>query len=323
MLPALAAPALLPGAPTPADPGAELLADFLAGLKPSTRRAYVFDLGDFAAALMAPSTAHAVGSLLALAGGDANRLVMAYRNTLLSRGLATATVGRRLAALRSVTKLARMLGLIAWSIEVKAPPVEARRDVRGPDRVEWRSVWKAARDAGDTMKGRRDRALLALLYDLALRRNEVVTLDLADYHADGGTVLVLRKGKTEKVRLTLPGPTRKALADWIHVRGIAPGPLFFRLDRGNRQRPEDASRLTGDGLRVIAGSLGRRAKLDRPLRPHGLRHSAITAALDAGVDIRDVRKYSGHSRLDTVLKYDDARDDVAARVARKVAGDRK
>jgi integrase/recombinase XerC len=72
----------------------------------------------------------------------------------------------------------------------------------------------------------RDRALLRCLYDLGLRRAEVLNLDLEDLDLEAGTVAVLGKGRTSKVKLTLPPETRKALEAWIGVRGVAPGPLF-------------------------------------------------------------------------------------------------
>jgi integrase/recombinase XerC len=75
-------------------------------------------------------------------------------------------------------------------------------------------------------KSMRDRALLRCLYDLGLRRAEVLNLDLEDLDLEAGTVAVLGKGRTSKVKLTLPPETRKALEAWIGVRGVAPGPLF-------------------------------------------------------------------------------------------------
>ena len=68
-------------------------------------------------------------------------------------------------------------------------------------------------------KGLRDGALLRLLFDLGLRRSEVVRLDLADWDRQAGTVAVLGKGRTAKVLLTLPLPTRIALEAWLSLRG--------------------------------------------------------------------------------------------------------
>lgn len=104
-----------------------------------------------------------------------------------------------------------------------------------------------------------------------------MALDLADADLDGGTAAVAGKGHTEPVRMTLPGPTRAALAGWAASRGGEPGPQFVRLDRAAR----GPTRLTATAVFLIVRDLGRSVGLSRPTRPHGLRHEAITRALDA------------------------------------------
>lgn len=311
-----------PPAPARAAPHQELLDHWLSGRSPRTVRAYRSDLSDFAAHRAAPSLAAAVAELLALGPGPANAAVLGYRADLERRGLATATVARRLAALRSLVELAGTLGLVTWEIGIRSPRIEARRDVRGPDQADRKKLWKTLKARGDGTAARRDRALVALLFDLALRRAEVVSLDLADLDLAVGTVQVQGKGKREKSRLTLPAPTRTALREWVEVRGEGPGPLFLRLDRARGEGGSD-NRLTGDGVAAIVRGLGVSAGLPRRLRPHGFRHSAITAALDSGRDIREVRKFSRHAKLETVIRYDDAREDTAGEIARRVSRERK
>ncbi len=114
--------------------------------------------------------------------------------------------------------------------------------------------------------------------------------------------------------LTLPGPTRAALGAWIEVRGEAPGPLFPPLSR-----TAGTDRLSAGGLYRIVRTLGRRAGV--PVRPHGLRHAAITEALTLmGGDVRAVARYSRHRDLRVLTLYDDARTDLAGEVAARVAG---
>src|SRR5262245_52123296 len=105
--------ALVPAGP----PAGPLLAAFLSGRSPQTLRAYRQDLDDFAAFLGVPA-ADAAHRLLAGGPGHANGLGLAYRAQLLGRGLAPATVNRRLAALRSLVRLARTLGTTNWSLDV-------------------------------------------------------------------------------------------------------------------------------------------------------------------------------------------------------------
>jgi integrase/recombinase XerC len=158
----------------------DLLDAFLAGRRPTTLRAYAGDLADFAAYLGLGSASAAVEALVAGTGGRANRLALGYKAQLTGRALAPATIARRLAALRSVVKLARTLGKVAWAIDIPSPRAEAYRDTRGPGLAGWKALLAEARAKATTPKGRRDLALVRLMHDLGLRRGEVVALDLAD-----------------------------------------------------------------------------------------------------------------------------------------------
>lgn len=302
----------------PAIAATDVLSAFLSGRKPTTVRAYASDLDHFSRWMDVRPSGAAVARLLSLTGGQANALVLAYKNDMLGLGLATATVGRRLAALRSVTKLARTLGQIPWTIEIESPRVEPRRDVRGPDRDERKRVFRAMRDAGDDPRARRDRAIVALLFGLGLRRGEVVALDLADVDFRARTVRVLGKGRAEKETLTMPAEVAKHLGEWALVRGNWPGPLFVRTDRG-----ESTERLTGEGLARAVARLGDAAKLDRKLRPHGFRHSAITLLRSGGKTDRDTMAFSRHVRADTLRLYDDTAREAQGKMAGDVARELK
>jgi integrase/recombinase XerC len=295
-------------------PDAErLLRAFLSGRSPRTLRAYAQDLADFARWSGAASAADAGRLLLAAGPGGANGAALSYRAALLARGLAAATVNRRLAALRSLVKVARLLGLVAWQLDVGGVASEQLRDTRGPGTAGVRSLLAelAQRPPGPARS--RDAALVRLLFDLGLRRAEAVGLDLADVDLAGGCAWVRGKGRSERARLSLPGPTRAALQAWLADRGDAPGPLFVALDRGHR-----GHRLTGQAVYAIVRRLGEGAGVRA--RPHGLRHAAITAALDAtNGDVRAVQKFSRHRDVRVLQRYDDNRQDLAGGVAARVA----
>jgi integrase/recombinase XerC len=295
----------------------DLMAAFLSGRNRRTLRAYAGDLTDFARFIGQATAATAVEFLVSLPPGQANAAALAYRAHLLDRRLSSATIARRLAALRSMVKLARTLGRITWALDVESPRVVAYRDCRGPSEAEWDKMLAAAEGRSDSPKGRRDVALLWLLYGRGLRRGEVVALDLADgdLSPEAPAVEVLGKGRTDKERLTIAEPTRVALARWVEARGRRPGPLFGPLDPG----AEPQARLTGEAVRRIIHALARRAGLARAVRPHGLRHAAITHALDSGVDMRDAAQFSRHADIRTLRIYDDRRRDVGGEVARRLA----
>lgn len=295
-----------------------LLQAVLSGRNARTVRAYESDYRDFAAFLGAGSAGEALDALVALPKPAAQATVLGYRAQLVERQLASSTIARRLAALRSAVRLARLLGRVEWQLDVEAPRVDPYRDTRGPGRDGWRDVLGVAAAEAVGPRGRRDLAIVRLLHDVALRRAEVLALDLADVDLERSTVAVLGKGKTAKAPVTIPSPTRGAIADWLAVRGLEPGPLFIRLDNA----AGDNERLTGRMVHKLVARLGRLAGLSRPLRPHGLRHQGITRALDVtGGDVRAVKRFSRHAKVETLMRYDDNRQDLAGKIADLVAGD--
>ena len=111
---------------------AAVLEAFLNGRTATTLRAYRQDLEDFRRYLNAASAAEAIERLLGGGQGEAHRLALGYRAWLRERDLSPATINRRLAALRSLAKLGRLIGAISWSLSVPNLRTESYRDTRGP-----------------------------------------------------------------------------------------------------------------------------------------------------------------------------------------------
>jgi integrase/recombinase XerC len=289
------------------------LAAFLSGRKAETVKAYQADLEDFGAFTQASTLDQAAGLLLARGLGEANALVLDYKVRLIERKLTPATINRRLAALRSLVKLARTLGLVSWRLEIQGMKMDGYRDTRGPGRVGFRDMLHVL-DRRKDAKAIRDRAILRCLFDLGLRRAEVLHLDLQDLDRQAGTLSVLGKGRTQKELLALPFETKAAIEAWLVIRGEGAGPLFHSLDRAKKGN----DRLTGAGLYDMVRKLGAKAGLR--VWPHGLRHAAITAALDlTGGNVRAVQKFSRHRDVRVIERYDDNRMDLAGQVARQLA----
>ena len=302
----------LPSTALQSRPAEMLLRAFWSGRNPRTLAAYQQDWADFCTFLGVSDSSEAAIRLISLSGGEANATALYYQSHLMERGLAAATVNRRLAALRSLVKLARTLGLVNWTLEIASLKSCSYRDTRGPGSRGVSLLVQTAKSRSDA-KGTRDTAILRLLYDLGLRRGEAVNLDLADLDSEAGTLAVIGKGRTERESLTLPEPTQAALKSWISARGTEPGPLFTNFDRAGKGK-----RLTGRSVERIVKRLGKEAGV--AARPHGLRHAAITEALDlTRGDVRAVQRFSRHRDLRTLTIYDDNRRDMGGEVAKLVA----
>jgi integrase/recombinase XerC len=307
-----------PGAVPPAlSDRTRLLDIFLAGRKPKTLATCQADLEDFRRfietnSVSAPTIGKAVEWLLSYPNGFPNVLVSDYRWEMSKRGLPVATINRRLGTLRSLVKLANRLGLVSWTLWIENVPVPPYRDTSGPGRDGFRAMLDAA-GAQPGPKGLRDVALLRLLHDLGLRRSEAVRLNLDDVDLPGNRISIRSRGRSWKEPVSLPEPTRAALAAWLEARGSEPGPLVVNFDRAGK-----GHRLTGTAVYYIIGRLSAKAGL--AVRPQELRHLAITTALDrTNGDVRAVAKFSRHQDLRPLGRYRDSRYDLAGKVSRLVA----
>src|SRR4051794_40225699 len=260
----------------------------------------------------APTAGKAVEWLLGGPKGLANAFAIIYQPEMRERGLPVTTINRRLGMLQSLVKLANMLGLVSWTLSVENVRAQPYRDTRGPGRDGLRAMLDAA-GAQPGPKGLRDVALLRLLHDLGLRRSEAVRLDVEDVDLPGNRISVLSRGRSLKQSVSLPEPTRAALAAWLEARGSEPGPLFVNFDRARK-----GHRLTGTAVYHIVGWLGTKAGLS--VRPQELRHLAITTALDmTNGDVRAVAEFSRHRDLRPLGRYRDSRYGLANKVSRLVA----
>ena len=302
-----------------------ITATWLGGRQQATKHAYATDLRAWATWLGVEGPEAAIAALLDLDSGSAHELVLRYRAAMLESKLSSGTIARRLSTLRSLTRVAAMTGRITWRLDVSAPKGSPVRDTRGPG-VEGVARLLAATPQ-DSIAGARDYAIITLLYALALRRSEVAGLRLEDVDLAKGQLAVLGKGRRERQLLTLPAPAISALRTWLRFRAkghFATFRLFINLDPaigcGGRKPKRDEPWLSDRSIARVVNRASQRAGLDRDYAPHGLRHTALTAALDQGIDARTVLRFSRHSRIDTLLShYDDARRDDGGQIAAQVA----
>lgn len=294
--------------------GNRLIEAFKRGRSANTLAAYAGDLeafGDHRG--VGPGVA--LTELLKGSHGQGNATLLEYRATMLEAKLAPATINRRLSAVRSVVKLARQLGITDWRPEVDGVKSQAYRDTAGPGVDGSRALLKAAVDQVP-IKAKRDVAIVRMLFDMGLRRGELASLDIEHLDLDGRKVSIMGKGKRERVPVTLPVETTKALREWLDMRGIIclphDKPVFVGL-----AGPKFARRLSGRGIWEIITTLGEKAGIKAA--PHGLRHASITAVLDVTGDVRIAQKFARHSNVNTTMIYDDNRSDLGGVAAQRVA----
>ena len=218
-----------------------------------------------------------------------------------SAPMAPSSVARTLVSVRSFYRyLVRETGLAGDPTERVGSPSRPRPI---PKAISIDQVERLIQAPAADLLGRRDVAMLEVLYGAGLRISELVDLDVDDVDLEAGTVLV-RSGKGGKGRMVPLGrAARRAVGDYLvqtrpellrrAVRGDAAA-LFLNA-RGRRLGRQGCWKV----LKRHAGVAG----LDRLVSPHTLRHSFATHMLDAGADIRVVQELLGHSSLATTQVY--------------------
>ena len=280
----------------------------------NTRRAYEKDLRYFfLAAYGQKPTETVIAQFLQLNRFEAIAIALRYKSDLIARGLKESTINRRLSALKSLVNFAAKLGKCNWNLDdVQTETVQTYRDTTGIKPEGIRTMLLSIKR--DTMKGKRDFAILRLLWDNALRRNEVVSTNIEDFDFEGRSLQILGKGRgSQKSLISLNTGTAGAIQDWLSCFGTKSSnqPLFHSLDLANR-----GHRLTGAAIDQIVKQIAQASGISKHMSPHRIRHSAITAALDAtNGNVRKVQKLSRHKKLDTLMLYDDNRTNMQGEVS--------
>lgn len=205
---------------------------------------------------------------------------------------ATSTVSRRLGTIILFYKFACMDDIIAKdpAVSIKRPHVDymqQKRPYLAP--LEYAALLKAAR-----LDRPASHALVALLGEMGLRISEACGLDVADIAQVGGYEVIRFIGKGSKgAEMPLPVPVMHAVHDATAGRDVGPV-LLNRWDL--RMTRQDAARL------LIR--LGRQAEIPRPITPHALRRTFVTAGLLNGVPLRDMQLAARHTDPKVTIRYD-------------------
>ena len=227
-----------------------------------------------------------------------------FAASLTGRGLAPATIARRLAAVKGLHRFLVSEGR-SEADPTRLLPASRRVDPF-PKALAVHEV-VALVEAPDlsTVAGRRDRALLEFLYGTGARVSETVNLGLPDLDLTERTVILTGKGDRQR-QVPLGGAAVTAISNWLSDRAglsamvrrpdmVDRDAVFLNL-RGHRLSRQSAFRI----VRAQAARVGIEPSA---VSPHTLRHSAATHMVEAGADLRSVQVLLGHAKISTTQVY--------------------
>ena len=224
--------------------------------------------------------------------------VRAYLAHLHSKHLAPSSVARALASLKTYFRFLVAESALAASPAENVPHPHGTQ--RTPEVADRYAIEELLEGFPDTAAGRRDRAVVELLYAAGLRVGELVGLNLEDLNLARRMARVRGKGRKERL-VPFGRPAAAAIEAYLPVRirwrrGMTAeeDPLFVN-QRGGRLSDRSVRRIIDQGVR-------RTADLNH-LHPHSLRHAFATHLLEAGMDLRMIQELLGHSSLATTQVY--------------------
>jgi len=266
-----------------------------------TLRNYSSDLGQFVEHLAPANPATGKRNTPDITAID-HLTIREWMASLHSAQRKKASVARKLATLRTFFQFLVREGLLELNpAKLVSTP---RQEKKLPRHL---SIEEAVRfiesPDTDTDLGKRDRAMLEMMYATGVRVAELTTLNLSDI--DFKNQLVRVTGKRRKQRIVPFGdPAAQALQQYLTVRD------GFLLHAPVSKREDQAVFLNYQGARITTRSVGR--MVEKYIRicagmhnisPHALRHTFATHLLDSGADLRDIQELLGHARLSTTQVY--------------------
>jgi site-specific recombinase XerD len=271
----------------------------------NTRRAYRADWQDFTAWCdkyrrpPLPASPETVAYYLADRSQD-------LKTSTLQRRLATIAEAHRAAGHELPTRHAQVK--LVWA-GIRREKGTAQAHIKP---VLTKHIRKMVTNLPDSLLGVRDRALLLLGFAGAMRRSDLVGLDVTDLaFADEGLILVVRRSKTDQEgagrKIGIPFgqhpetcPVR-AVQSWLEESGIGEGPIFRTMNKHGHVLDQ---RLSGKAVaEVVKRSLVAAGKSARQFAGHSLRAGLITQAAMAGVSERAIQNQSGHKSLVVMRRY--------------------
>jgi integrase len=267
---------------------------------PSTRTMYAKALGDFfqwREAQGRPPFSRAA--------------VQSHRATLESHGYAPSTINQRLAAIKKLAREAAANGLLDSAVAAGIDQVPGVKQ-QGTRAGNWLTKAQAESliNVPDpaTLKGKRDRVMLALLVGCGLRRGEAVALTAGHIQQrDGRWVIVDLRGKHGRLRtIAVPAWVKQAVDRWCAAADISDGRILRSLNRHGQ--------ITGDSLSpqaVLAVAIFCGDQLGLRIRPHDLRRTCAKLCRSGGGELEQIQLLLGHASIQTTERYLGTRQNLA------------
>ncbi len=261
------------------------------GLSPNTRQAYERDLRLFAKAL-----GYKTGDGLA---NVERGQITDYMTQLKAKGMAASTIARKLAAIKAFYRFMTAEGYMdvnpAEVVEAGTKGIKLPR-VLSEDEV----LSLLHQPALNTPEGFRDRTMLEVLYATGMRVSELVNLTLERVDLNMKYIIAFGKGSKERII-----PLGSIAAGFLTRYLMEMRPLLLHPDRETQVvfLAQGGHELTRQRFWQIIRGYGKKARINKVLTPHILRHSFATHLLDNGADLRSVQELLGHSDISTTQIY--------------------
>lgn len=237
-----------------------------------------------------------------------------YLTSLAMEGYKASTIHRKMSALITAHKDKGYDSPITQKVRRLMAGIRRRYGVKetGKKPLLVKDILSMLMEIPDSVKGRRDKALLLLGFAGAFRRSEIVSLDIEDIKLDQkGMVVHLKKSKTDqygqgqsigipfgKNKDTCPVEAYKA---WLQILNLQDGPIFRPI---NRHGQIQTKRLSDKAVALIVKDYARAAGLvESEYSGHSLRSGLATTAAMAGKDERSIMKQTRHTSVNMVRKY--------------------
>lgn len=244
--------------------------------------------------------------------GLTKAVVAEYKAHLQSKGYAPATINQKLSAIRKLAAEAADNGLMDVQL---ANGVKVLKGVKttGVRTGNWLTRDQAQKllQTPDitTLKGLRDRAILAVMLGAGLRRSEVAALTFEHIQQrEGRWVIVDLVGKGKRVRtVPIPSWVKQAIDEWTQTAGLSSGRIFRAVNKGDRVVGDS---LTSQAVQDIVKEYA--AKCGYELAAHDLRRTFAKLARKGGADLMQIQLTLGHASVSTTERYIGEQQDLTS-----------